>query len=74
MREFTQHEQDTLEFLGNFGPTATVQDRMVKGWMADSEGGGKVYLDSTDLRLMAEHLVSIAQWLDDRADQDPGER
>jgi hypothetical protein len=74
MRELTEREQDTLEFLGNFHPTVTVQDRMVKGYMSDSDGGGKVYLDPTDLRAMAEDLASVAEWLDQRADQDPGER
>jgi hypothetical protein len=78
MRELTEREQDTLEFLGNFHPTVTVQDRMVKGYMADDEGVGKVYLSSQDLRKMAEDLESVAEWLDWRAylaeHLGPGER
>ena len=74
MRELTEREQNTLEFLGNFGPTVTVQDCTVKGYMADDDGIGKVYLNSRDLRAMAEDLASVAEWLDQRADQDPGER
>jgi hypothetical protein len=74
MRELTQREQDTLAFLGNFGPTVIAQERMIKGWMADSDGDVvKAYLDSKYLRAMAQDLASIAQWLDERSVQDPGE-
>jgi len=73
MRELTQREQETLQFLGNFGPTVIAQERMIKGWMDDGEGVGKVYLRSQDLRAMAQDLASIAQWLDERSVQDPGE-
>ena len=67
MREFTEREQETLEFLGRFGPTSNPLLCELKGWMADDDGGGKVYLRSPDLRAIAEDLNSIAQWLDERA-------
>ena len=67
MREFTEREQETLEFLGSFGPTVKETDCMIKGYMSDDEGVGKVYLHSTALRNLAEDLNSIAQWLDERA-------
>lgn len=69
MREFTKSELETLEFLGSFGPTVDPLACEVKGYMHDSEGGGKVYLRSPDLRAIAEDLISIAQWLDERATQ-----
>jgi len=62
MREFTQSEKETLEFLGNFGPTVNVEHRMLKGYTHD----GKTYLDTADLRTIANDLLSIASWLDDR--------
>lgn len=67
MREFTEREKETLEFLGRFGPTVDPVACELKGYMADDEGVGKVYLRSPDLRAIAEDLVSIAQWLDERA-------
>lgn len=68
MREFTKREQDTLDFLGNFGPTVKPALCEIKGWMSDDEGSVcKTYLNSTDLRTLAEDLNSIAQWLDERA-------
>ncbi len=67
MREFTPREKETLEFLGRFHPTVKETDCTIKGYMHDEEGGGKVYLCSPDLRALAEDLISIAQWLDERA-------
>ena len=69
MREFTPGEQETLQLLGNFGPTTNISDRMLKGWTIDNEADGlvKTYMSSRDLREIAEDLNSIAQWLDERA-------
>jgi hypothetical protein len=67
MRELTESELETLEFLGRFGPTVDPLKCESKGYMHDSEGGGKVYLSSPDLRALADDLTSIAQWLDERA-------
>ena len=62
MREFTECEEATLEFLGNFGPTVDPLKCEIKGYM-----DGKTYLNSTQLRELAIDLNSIAQWLDERA-------
>lgn len=68
MRELTERQLNALEFLGNFGPTTVEKNCEVKGWM----DGDKVYLNSTDLRDLADNLTSIAQWLDERATEAEG--
>ena len=68
MREFTPREQETLDWLGSFGPTVKPALCEIKGRMVDDDGDVcKTYLNSTDLRAVAEDLNSIAQWLDERA-------
>lgn len=68
MRELTEREEETLEMLGRFGPTVNPLLCELKGWMLDSDGEVcKTYLRSPDLRTIAEDLISIAQWLDERA-------
>ncbi len=68
MRDFTESEQETLNFLGNFQPTVNVLDCTVKGWITDACGDTyKTYLSSTELRDLAADLNSVAQWLDERA-------
>ena len=62
MRELTERQLNALEFLGDFEPTTIVENCEIKGYM-----DGKVYLNSTDLRDLADNLNSIAQWLDERA-------
>jgi hypothetical protein len=70
MREFTQSEQETLEFLGRFGPTVNPLLCEIKGWTMDSDGEVcKTYLSSPALRDIANDLNSIAQWLDERANE-----
>ena len=65
MREFTISELATLELLGDFQPTVNPLDCMLKG----SIDGHKEYISSTSLREMADALNSIAQWLDERANE-----
>lgn len=69
MREFTEREKETLDFLGCFHPTVKETDCTIKGYMADGDYKdiSKIYLSSPDLRALAEDLNSIAQWLDERA-------
>jgi len=57
-----------LEFLGNFQPTANVQHKSIKGWMIDRDAVGveSVYLDSENLRTIANALNETANWLEDR--------
>lgn len=63
---------ETMRCLGNFVPTIHAQDRQVKGYAPwGNEFAGKVYLTSTDLREVAQHLQEIADWLDVRAAAPP---
>lgn len=59
---------DTMKFLGHFSPTSAPEQKFVKGYMHDEDVGGKCYLDSNDLREMAEHFIVVADWLDKRAE------
>jgi len=59
---------DVMKELGEFSPTASVQNREVKGYMIGADGeGGKTYFTSADLREIATACNEVAQWLDDRA-------
>lgn len=70
MRALTESEQETLEFLGNLQPTVHIADATMKGWRIDQEGSYKVYLNSTTLRRMGADLMAIADWLEDRANEE----
>ena len=65
MRELTISEQAALELLGDFQPTVNPLDCKIKGYV----NGNKEYYDSPSLREMADALNSIAQWLDERANE-----
>lgn len=49
--------------LGNFSPTVNVENRCVKGHLAD----GRTYFDSDELRSIAKACNEVADWLDNRA-------
>lgn len=66
MREFTKDESEWLEFLGNFGPTVNAQDKMLKGYTKR----GKTYLDASDLKDLASVLISVSEWLLERAENE----
>lgn len=71
MRALTPREIETLEWLGNFGPTVVAKNCEIKGYMVDSDGDTcKTYLNSTVLREIAEDFISVAQWLDERATEE----
>jgi len=58
-----------MDFLGSFSPTVNVTYKEIKGYMLDSDcEPGKTYLDSADLRALAESCVAVANWLDLRAE------
>lgn len=60
-----------INFLGAFSPTVNVSYKELKGYMLDSDcDPGKVYLDSRDLREIAESCIAVANWLDLRAEQE----
>lgn len=65
-----------MKELGNFGPTARAEAKEVKGCMHDPDEGGtvKTYLDSGDLRAIANACREVADWLDRRAAALSGER
>lgn len=58
---------DTMEALGDFGPTVHPEARELKGIKYDGEGGFKHYLTANTLRQMAADMVIVADWLDARA-------
>lgn len=66
--ELSNTAKATMKFLGDFGPTSNAQNREVKGYMYDDEGGGKVYLSADELREMAASCIEVADWLDKRAE------
>ena len=55
-----------MELLGNFSPTVNAESREIKGYMHDEDGGGKVYLNSSELRSLAYACNAVASWLDAR--------
>lgn len=70
--DVSKEARDTMNELGGFSPTANPGYREVKGYMVDQDGEcGKTYWDSNYLRLMAQHLVEVADWLDKRATSPP---
>lgn len=56
-----------MKDLGNFSPTVHAQNKEVKGYTFDDEGGNKTYYSSDDLRNIASACVHVANWLDARA-------
>ncbi len=66
MREFTKIEKEWLKFLGDFGPTVHPQNKEIKGYMNDD----KTYLDSNDLMSLSNALRSVAEWLNERSEND----
>jgi hypothetical protein len=70
MRELTARELETLDWLGGFLPTNVITNCEIKGYMVDRDGDNcKTYLNSPSLREIAEDLNSVAQWLDERANE-----
>lgn len=68
MKEWSNRIKEDMKWLGNFHPTINVEYKQIKGYMLDSEGdGGKVYIDSRELRELAYSFVEVAKWLDERA-------
>jgi hypothetical protein len=63
-----------MKELGNFGPTVSVDDRLVKGYTFDDESGRcvKTYFSPEDLREMAAGMDEVADWLDKRAEEEGG--
>lgn len=58
---------EVMKELGNFGPTVHINEKMLKGYTYDDEGGGKTYWSSDDLRGIAAACTEAAEWLDKRA-------
>ena len=64
----SQNAKDTMQLLGNFGPTTRVDAREVKGWTMCEDGfTERAYLGSNDLRNIAAGCIEVAQWLEERA-------
>lgn len=56
-----------MKFLGDFSPVSNPKEKQLKGYMHDDDGGCKVYLDSGELRELAQACIEAADWLDKRA-------
>lgn len=67
-KDLSNNAKSMMQFLGRFNPTVNVQHKTVKGYMHDEDGGGKVYLDSGELRELALACNEVAEWLDKRAE------
>lgn len=61
--DLTRVAQDAMHLLGDAGPTVHPQNREIKGYVDDE----KTYFSSQDLRELAEGLIEVAAWLDERA-------
>jgi hypothetical protein len=57
-----------MKWLGNFSPT---YDGTLKGYKLDSDDGEgyKEYLDSGELRELAQSCIVVADWLDALPDE-----
>lgn len=71
-QDISWESQETMRFLGNFGPTVHAHNKEIKGYMLDSfgDGGCKVYLTSRELREISLAFNEVADWLDKRAEKD----
>ena len=64
----SQNAKDTMQLLGNFGPTIRGCSREVKGWAMCEDGfTERAYYDNNDLRNIAAGCLEVAQWLEERA-------
>ena len=67
-RELSPRALETLVELGSFGPTVNVQDKLMKGYMLDSDADiCKTYWGPADMRRIAADLIEAADWLEARA-------
>lgn len=70
----SQNARDTMQQLGNFGPTTRAYAREVKGWTMCEDGfTERAYLGSNDLRNIAAGCIEVAQWLEERARVNDGD-
>ena len=63
-KDLSESARNTMEELGDFGPTVNPSHCLVKGYINEE----KTYWDSNDLRTIAKSLVEVADWLEKRAD------
>ena len=66
-KDLPERALENMKWLGNFGPTMSVADKLIKGFMHDEDGGGKVYLSSSELMELSEDFVVVAKFLEERA-------
>ena len=59
-----------MQWLGDFSPT---YDGTLKGYKLGTDGeGGKEYVDSGELRELAQACITVADWLDSLPDEEGG--
>lgn len=66
-KDLSNNAKSMMKFLGRFNPTIHAQHKTIKGYMHNSDGEGKVYLDSGELRELAIACNEVADWLEKRA-------
>ncbi len=65
--DLSDNARDTMEGLGNFGPTSNPLNAEVKGYVACEPGeDGRTYYGPDDLREIAAGCIEVADWLDAR--------
>lgn len=74
-QELSPRALETLSDLGGFSPTVNVQDKLMKGYMLDSEADMcKTYWGPSDMRRIAADLIEAADWLETRAATAPRQK
>jgi hypothetical protein len=64
----SQNAKDTMQILGNFGPTVWAWAMEVKGWSMCEDGfTHSCHYNSNDLKNIAAGCLEVAQWLEERA-------
>ncbi|MEY9376008.1 hypothetical protein [Rhizobium leguminosarum] len=59
--------KEWMAFIGNFNPTVSEMEMMVKGYTHDENGdGGKTYLSAVDLKKLGNACLFTAFWLEIR--------
>lgn len=61
---------DTMKELGDFSPTSSAQYREVKGYTYREGEGSKTYWSTDELKHISKHLMIVARWLEQRADEE----